>query len=154
MAREWTDLFVLDETRARALPAPEPEKRGRFFKRLRENMKKTRDALGAELTQTLFDTLDDDRVRYVGPVGPQERDALLGSADALLHLVRFAEPFGLSMVEAMACGTPVIGMRLGSVPEVVADMPWDEDPLPAVLPVGATPRRARRARSCPARAPP
>ena len=65
--------------------------------------------------------LDDDRVRYVGPVGPQERDALLGSADALLHLVSFAEPFGLSMVEAMACGTPVIGTRLGSVPEVVAD---------------------------------
>jgi fused signal recognition particle receptor len=60
MAREWTDLFVLDETRARALPAPEPEKRGRFFKRLRENMKKTREALGAELTQTLFDTLDDE----------------------------------------------------------------------------------------------
>ncbi len=65
--------------------------------------------------------LDDDRVRYVGPVGPAERDALLGSADALLHLVSFAEPFGLSMVEAMACGTPVIGTRLGSVPEVVAD---------------------------------
>lgn len=65
--------------------------------------------------------LDDDRVHYVGPVGPADRDALLGAADALLHLVSFAEPFGLSMVEAMACGTPVIGTRLGSVPEVVAD---------------------------------
>jgi glycosyltransferase involved in cell wall biosynthesis len=65
--------------------------------------------------------LDGDRVRYVGPVGPEERDRLLGEADALLHLVRFAEPFGLSMVEAMACGTPVVAMPLGAVPEVVAD---------------------------------
>ena len=65
--------------------------------------------------------LDDDRVRYVGPVAAEDRDRVLGEADALLHLVSFAEPFGLSMVEAMACGTPVIGTRLGSVPEVVAD---------------------------------
>jgi glycosyltransferase involved in cell wall biosynthesis len=65
--------------------------------------------------------LDDDRVRYLGPVAAEDRDRVLGEADALLHLVSFAEPFGLSMVEAMACGTPVIGTRLGSVPEVVAD---------------------------------
>ena len=65
--------------------------------------------------------LDDDRVRYLGPVGPVERDRLLGAADALLHLVRFAEPFGLAMVEAMACGTPVVATPLGAVPEVVAD---------------------------------
>jgi glycosyltransferase involved in cell wall biosynthesis len=65
--------------------------------------------------------LDDDRVRYLGPVGPQERDQVLGGADALLHLVSFAEPFGLSMVEAMACGTPVIATPLGAVPEVVSD---------------------------------
>jgi fused signal recognition particle receptor len=63
MAREWTDLFIVDEARARvaaASQAEEPEKRGRFFKRLRQNLKKTREALGAELTQTLFDTLDDE----------------------------------------------------------------------------------------------
>jgi glycosyltransferase involved in cell wall biosynthesis len=65
--------------------------------------------------------LDGERVRFVGPVGPSARDELLGSADALLHLVRFAEPFGLSMIEAMACGTPVIATGLGAVPEVVAD---------------------------------
>ncbi|HEV8536951.1 MAG TPA: glycosyltransferase family 4 protein [Candidatus Limnocylindria bacterium] len=65
--------------------------------------------------------LDGDRVRYVGSVTPAERDELLGSARALLHLVEFAEPFGLSMVEAMACGTPVIARRRGSVPEVVDD---------------------------------
>ena len=65
--------------------------------------------------------LDDDRVRYLGPVAAEDRDRVLGGADALLHLVSFAEPFGLSMVEAMACGTPVIATPLGSVPEVVAD---------------------------------
>jgi glycosyltransferase involved in cell wall biosynthesis len=63
--------------------------------------------------------LDGERVRYVGSLEPRDRDALLGDALALLHLVRFAEPFGLSMVEAMACGTPVIGFRRGSVPEVI-----------------------------------
>lgn len=65
--------------------------------------------------------VDGDRVRFLGPVGPAERDEVLGAADALLHLVSFAEPFGLSMVEAMACGTPVIATPLGAVPEVVAD---------------------------------
>ena len=65
--------------------------------------------------------IDGDHVRYVGNAGPAERDELLGSALALVHLVNFAEPFGLSMVEAMACGTPVIGRRRGSVAEVVDD---------------------------------
>jgi glycosyltransferase involved in cell wall biosynthesis len=63
--------------------------------------------------------VDGDRVRYVGSLGAADRDKLLGSALALLHLVEFAEPFGLSMIEAMACGTPVIARRRGSVPEVV-----------------------------------
>ena len=65
--------------------------------------------------------LDGERIRHIGSVGPAERDEVLGAADALLHLVSFAEPFGLSMVEAMACGTPVIATPLGAVPEVVAD---------------------------------
>jgi glycosyltransferase involved in cell wall biosynthesis len=63
--------------------------------------------------------VDGDRVRYVGSLGPADRDELLGSALAMLHLVEFAEPFGLAMIEAMACGTPVIARRRGSVPEVV-----------------------------------
>ncbi|MCO1654027.1 glycosyltransferase family 4 protein [Pseudonocardia humida] len=58
-------------------------------------------------------------VRYAGPVGPAERDALLGGALALLHLISFAEPFGLSVVEALAAGTPVIARPLGSMPEIV-----------------------------------
>ncbi len=65
--------------------------------------------------------LDGEQIRYVGPVDAEERDRLLGAADALLHLVGFAEPFGLSMVEAMACGTPVVATPLGAVPEVVVD---------------------------------
>ena len=63
----------------------------------------------------------DEQVTYVGPVGPDERDALLGGAKALLHLISFAEPFGLSVVEAMATGTPVIAFALGSMPELVVD---------------------------------
>ncbi len=64
--------------------------------------------------------LDGESVRFLGPLGPVERDELLGGALALLHLVTFDEPFGLAMVEAMACGTPVIALRRGAVPEVVA----------------------------------
>lgn len=58
-------------------------------------------------------------VSYVGPVGPAERDALLGGAVALVHLIGFAEPFGLSVVEALATGTPVVAFRLGSMPEII-----------------------------------
>jgi len=58
-------------------------------------------------------------VSYVGPVGPAERDELLGGAVALLHLVSFAEPFGLSVVESLATGTPVIAHPLGSMPEII-----------------------------------
>ncbi len=60
-------------------------------------------------------------VRYVGPVGPLDRDKLLGGAAALLHLIHFDEPFGLSVAEAMACGTPVIAYRRGSMPELILD---------------------------------
>jgi len=56
---------------------------------------------------------------FLGAVGPDQRNALLGGAYALLHLINFAEPFGLSMVEAMACGTPVIACGRGSVPEII-----------------------------------
>ncbi len=65
--------------------------------------------------------LDDDRVRYLGHVGPDQRDALLGGALALLHLINFNEPFGLSVAESMACGTPVIARPRGSMPELIRD---------------------------------
>ena len=65
--------------------------------------------------------LDDDRISYIGPVGPEARSELLGGAAALLHLIEFDEPFGLSVVEAMAAGTPVIATPRGSMPEIVED---------------------------------
>ncbi|MBE0465810.1 MAG: glycosyltransferase family 4 protein [Candidatus Desulforudis sp.] len=63
--------------------------------------------------------LDGERVVYVGSVGPLERDRLLGGAYALLHPISFNEPFGLSVIEAMACGTPVIAFPRGSMPELI-----------------------------------
>ncbi len=65
--------------------------------------------------------LDNDRIKYIGSVGPAEKGALLGGARALLHLINFDEPFGLSVVEAMACGTPVIACNRGSMPELILD---------------------------------
>ena len=63
--------------------------------------------------------LDGNLVEYIGPVGPVERAEVLGHASAVLHLVNFDEPFGLSMVESLACGTPVIAFRRGSIPEII-----------------------------------
>jgi glycosyltransferase involved in cell wall biosynthesis len=63
--------------------------------------------------------LDGRSVSYVGPVGAAERRELLSSAAALLHLIEFEEPFGLSVVEALASGTPVIAHPRGSLPEIL-----------------------------------
>lgn len=63
--------------------------------------------------------VDGDRVVYLGSVGPARRAELLGTALALLHPIAFAEPFGLSVVESMATGTPVIAYPRGSMREVV-----------------------------------
>ena len=63
--------------------------------------------------------IDNDQVVYLGSVGPVERSRLLGKACALLHPITFDEPFGLSVVESMACGTPVIAFDRGSMPELI-----------------------------------
>jgi glycosyltransferase involved in cell wall biosynthesis len=63
--------------------------------------------------------VDGVTVSYLGPVGPAQRDELLGGALALLHLISFDEPFGLSVVESLASGTPVIAHPRGSMNEIV-----------------------------------
>ncbi len=63
--------------------------------------------------------IDDINIIYVGSVGPALRNELLQGAYALLHPIYFNEPFGLSVVESMACGTPVIAFNRGSMPEVI-----------------------------------
>ena len=65
--------------------------------------------------------IDGDMITYLGSVGGERRSEILGGAAALLHLINFAEPFGLTMIEAMACGTPVIAFARGSVPEIIRD---------------------------------
>jgi glycosyltransferase involved in cell wall biosynthesis len=62
-----------------------------------------------------------DAVRHLGNVGGADRARVLGQAAALLHPLGFDEPFGLSVIEAMACGTPVVAYRRGALPETVVD---------------------------------
>jgi glycosyltransferase involved in cell wall biosynthesis len=65
--------------------------------------------------------LDHPLIEFVGEIGDGEKSAFLGGADALLFPIDWPEPFGLVMIEAMACGTPVIAYACGSVPEVIED---------------------------------
>jgi glycosyltransferase involved in cell wall biosynthesis len=74
--------------------------------------------------QEYFDTqvqpyIDGVTVEYLGAVGVAQRPEVLGRALALLHLISFDEPFGLSLLESMACGTPVIAFDRGSMPEII-----------------------------------
>ncbi len=73
----------------------------------------------AYFEQEVVPRLDGERVRYIGPVRADDRSSFLGDAIALLHLIGFDEPFGLSVVEAMACGTPVIAFDRGSMSEII-----------------------------------
>lgn len=63
--------------------------------------------------------LSDERIRWVGEVDEEERNKLMSKALCLLHPVTWREPFGLTMIEAMACGCPVIAFNKGSIPEIV-----------------------------------
>ncbi len=65
--------------------------------------------------------IDGEQIRYIGAIDASRRAATLSKAHALLHLIDFDEPFGYSVVEAMACGTPVIASARGSMPELIDD---------------------------------
>ena len=60
-------------------------------------------------------------IEFIGEIGDHQKSAFLGGADALLFPIDWPEPFGLVMIEAMACGTPVVAFRCGSTPEIIED---------------------------------
>jgi glycosyltransferase involved in cell wall biosynthesis len=96
--------------------------------------------------------LDGERVQLVGEVDEVRKQPFLANAEALLFPIDWPEPFGLVMIEAMACGTPVIAYRAGSVPEVVEDgvtgfiVESEEEAVTAVSKLGRLDRRMIRAR--------
>jgi len=92
--------------------------------------------------------VDGERIRWVGKVGPAERNRLLARAVALLFPLVYPEPFGLVLLEAMACGTPVLASELGAAPEIVEQgvtgftaSTWEE--LAALVPAAAALDRGR-----------
>ncbi len=102
--------------------------------------------------RTVKPYVDGRRVVYEGPLGGERRTHALGHARCLLHLIGFDEPFGLSVVEAMACGTPVIAFERGSMPELIEDgvtgflVRTVDEAAEAVARIGELDRAACRAR--------
>jgi glycosyltransferase involved in cell wall biosynthesis len=89
--------------------------------------------------QRVAPLVDGERVSYVGRVQMPQRDRLLAGAAALVYPLQYPEPFGLVPIEAMACGTPVLGVRIGAVPELVEPgvtgyLAESWDGLPALVP--------------------
>jgi glycosyltransferase involved in cell wall biosynthesis len=79
------------------------------------------DAKDEEYAESIRPLLEMDGVEFIGEIGEGEKEDFLGGALALLFPIDWEEPFGLVMIEALACGTPVIAFRRGSVPEILTD---------------------------------
>jgi Glycosyltransferase len=79
------------------------------------------DRVDEDYFRTQIEPLLEDGVEFIGEIDERQKTQFLGEARALLFPVDWPEPFGLSMIEAMACGTPVLAFRCGSVPEIVED---------------------------------
>ena len=71
--------------------------------------------------ENLEPQFDGEQIIYIGAIDDRKKNEYLGKAKALLFPIEWDEPFGIVMIEAMACGTPVIGFNRGSVPEVVTE---------------------------------
>jgi len=65
--------------------------------------------------------IDEKEINYIGEIDDNQKNSLLGNAEALLNPIQWEEPFGLSCIEAMACGTPVATLSRGSMPEIIID---------------------------------
>ncbi len=97
--------------------------------------------------ESIAPLLEHPLIEFIGEIGEQEKNELLGNAFALLFPIDWPEPFGLAMIEAMACGTPVIACARGSVPEVVDHGLTGlliEDVESGVRAVGQVPQLSRR----------
>ena len=100
--------------------------------------------------ESTIEPLIDDGVDFVGEIGDRDKSNFLGGAAALLCPIDWPEPFGLVMIEAMACGTPVIAYPCGSVPELVRDgvngriVRSEEEAVEALLDIGRFDRAACR----------
>jgi glycosyltransferase involved in cell wall biosynthesis len=106
----------------RISPEKRPDRAIAIAKRLGLKLKiaaKVDAADAAYFHEKIEPLLNDPLIEFVGEIGDSQKSAFLGGAEALLFPIDWPEPFGLVMIEAMACGTPVVAWRCGSTPEVI-----------------------------------
>jgi len=99
-----------DKGTAEAIEIAKASERGLIIAGIKQDERYFREEIEPRLNEDIV---------YIGEAGPSQRDILLGNAAALLHPINFDEPFGLSVVESMLCGTPVIAFNRGSMPELI-----------------------------------